>query len=257
MRKVVKSLAEGTVSRSTTCRTWTSAPGNRHLRAFLRHPRRHHSPRCRPPRRAWARPGWCRCIVREMTPRWLPRCEVLPAWEHYPSGERRQPIPAASHEPFHRKSEVRRIPEQYYWVHKRFKTRPPGEAEVSTEQHRERPAMPSSAPIHPPDPPRRPGRGGRPFRPTGPRRSGRLAYPGHHQPGPDRLHARASATAPERLLRRARARPDIWLGPGLPSMRPPPRLRRSPRPLPPRPNSSWTSSTSIPRPSAKGVGSAS
>ena len=27
-------------------------------------------------------------------------------------------------------SEVRRNPAQYYWVHKRFKTRPPGEASL-------------------------------------------------------------------------------------------------------------------------------
>jgi KDO2-lipid IV(A) lauroyltransferase len=27
-------------------------------------------------------------------------------------------------------AEVRRNPSQYYWVHKRFKTRPPGEASV-------------------------------------------------------------------------------------------------------------------------------
>ena len=25
-------------------------------------------------------------------------------------------------------TEVRRMPEQYFWLHKRFKTRPPGEA---------------------------------------------------------------------------------------------------------------------------------
>ena len=27
-------------------------------------------------------------------------------------------------------AEVRKSPEQYYWVHKRFKTRPPGEAKI-------------------------------------------------------------------------------------------------------------------------------
>ena len=27
-------------------------------------------------------------------------------------------------------AEVRKSPDQYYWVHKRFKTRPPGEAKL-------------------------------------------------------------------------------------------------------------------------------
>ena len=48
-----------------------------------------------------------------------------PAWENYPSGDlaadpRR--MTAFIEE------RVREMPEQYYWLHKRFKTRPPGEA---------------------------------------------------------------------------------------------------------------------------------
>jgi len=49
----------------------------------------------------------------------------LPAWENYPTRDFRADT--------HRMNAfiedcVRSIPEQYYWVHKRFKTRPPGEA---------------------------------------------------------------------------------------------------------------------------------
>ncbi len=62
--------------------------------------------------------------------RMLPRGEgyvvrFLPAWENYPG---------ASIEADTRRmnafieAEVRQMPEQYLWVHKRFKTRPPGEA---------------------------------------------------------------------------------------------------------------------------------
>jgi len=49
----------------------------------------------------------------------------LPAWENYPG---------ASVEADTRRmnafveEQVRQMPEQYLWVHKRFKTRPPGEA---------------------------------------------------------------------------------------------------------------------------------
>ena len=51
--------------------------------------------------------------------------ELLPAWEGYPTGDAAADLRrmnAAIEEL------VRRVPEQYYWVHKRFKTRPPGEA---------------------------------------------------------------------------------------------------------------------------------
>lgn len=51
----------------------------------------------------------------------------LPAWENYPtqdlhSDTRRMNAFIEEH--------VRDVPEQYYWVHKRFKTRPPGENKV-------------------------------------------------------------------------------------------------------------------------------
>ncbi|AEV25057.1 Lauroyl/myristoyl acyltransferase [Azospira oryzae PS] len=63
------------------------------------------------------------CIA-EMTPRGY-RVRLLPAWEHYPSGDVTADTRRVN---AFIESEVRRIPEQYYWVHKRFKTRPPGEA---------------------------------------------------------------------------------------------------------------------------------
>jgi len=59
-----------------------------------------------------------------MTPRGY-RVRLLPAWEHYPSGDVTADTRRVN---AFIESEVRRIPEQYYWVHKRFKTRPPGEA---------------------------------------------------------------------------------------------------------------------------------
>ncbi|MDH4151060.1 MAG: lipid A biosynthesis acyltransferase [Betaproteobacteria bacterium] len=48
-----------------------------------------------------------------------------PAWEHYPSGD-----VAADTRRMNAfiEERVREMPEQYYWLHKRFKTRPPGEA---------------------------------------------------------------------------------------------------------------------------------
>jgi KDO2-lipid IV(A) lauroyltransferase len=51
----------------------------------------------------------------------------LPAWEHWPSDD-----PLADTAAMNRwiESEIRRCPSQYFWVHKRFKTRPPGAASV-------------------------------------------------------------------------------------------------------------------------------
>jgi KDO2-lipid IV(A) lauroyltransferase len=53
--------------------------------------------------------------------------ELLPAWEDFPG-----PDPLADARRFNAfiEAQVRRMPEQYYWVHKRFKTRPPGEPGV-------------------------------------------------------------------------------------------------------------------------------
>lgn len=48
-----------------------------------------------------------------------------PAWEHYPGDD--ESADARRMNAFI-EERVREMPEQYYWLHKRFKTRPPGEA---------------------------------------------------------------------------------------------------------------------------------
>jgi len=52
------------------------------------------------------------------------RLRFYPAWDHYPSGDL-----AADTRRMNAfiEERVREMPEQYYWLHKRFKTRPPGE----------------------------------------------------------------------------------------------------------------------------------
>jgi len=53
------------------------------------------------------------------------RVRYLPVWTDFPSDD---PEADAARMNEWIASEVRRNPSQYYWVHKRFKTRPPGEA---------------------------------------------------------------------------------------------------------------------------------
>lgn len=53
--------------------------------------------------------------------------ELLPAWEDFPGDD---PVADARRFNAFVEEQVRRMPEQYYWVHKRFKTRPPGEPGV-------------------------------------------------------------------------------------------------------------------------------
>ena len=50
---------------------------------------------------------------------------VWPAWEAYPSDALEVDVARMNSE---LERMIRSMPEQYYWVHKRFKTRPPGEA---------------------------------------------------------------------------------------------------------------------------------
>jgi len=50
-----------------------------------------------------------------------------PAWTHFPGDD---PVADARRMNAFIEDRVREMPEQYYWVHKRFKTRPPGEAGV-------------------------------------------------------------------------------------------------------------------------------
>lgn len=49
---------------------------------------------------------------------------VYPAWENYPSGDVEADVRRMN---AFIEERVREIPEQYFWAHKRFKTRPPGE----------------------------------------------------------------------------------------------------------------------------------
>ncbi|MEZ5701795.1 MAG: lipid A biosynthesis acyltransferase [Burkholderiaceae bacterium] len=49
---------------------------------------------------------------------------IMPAWKDYPTGD---PHADARTMNQHLESMIATMPEQYYWVHKRFKTRPPGE----------------------------------------------------------------------------------------------------------------------------------
>jgi len=55
------------------------------------------------------------------------RLKVFKPWENYPSGNDEQD---ARHMNAVLEEHIRRMPEQYYWVHRRFKTRPPGEPPV-------------------------------------------------------------------------------------------------------------------------------
>ncbi|MGI4981833.1 MAG: lipid A biosynthesis lauroyl acyltransferase [Janthinobacterium lividum] len=53
------------------------------------------------------------------------RLKVFKPWENYPTGDE---VADARRMNEFLEEQVRKIPEQYYWVHKRFKTRPAGEA---------------------------------------------------------------------------------------------------------------------------------
>ena len=52
---------------------------------------------------------------------------LYPAWENFPSGN---PVDDARRMNAFIEERIREMPEQYFWVHKRFKTRPAGEASV-------------------------------------------------------------------------------------------------------------------------------
>jgi len=51
----------------------------------------------------------------------------MPAWENFP-GDSVEADTAQMNQFI--ESQVLRMPEQYFWLHKRFKTRPPGEQKV-------------------------------------------------------------------------------------------------------------------------------
>ncbi len=52
------------------------------------------------------------------------RLRVFKPWDNYPTGD--DTADARRMNAF-LEEQIRLMPEQYYWVHKRFKTRPPGE----------------------------------------------------------------------------------------------------------------------------------
>jgi KDO2-lipid IV(A) lauroyltransferase len=62
------------------------------------------------------------CIVRQVAEGY--EVEVMPAWENFP-GDSAEADTAFINRFI--EEQVLRMPEQYFWLHKRFKTRPPGE----------------------------------------------------------------------------------------------------------------------------------
>ncbi len=55
------------------------------------------------------------------------RLKVFEAWKEYPSDD---PVKDARRMNAFLEEQIQRMPEQYYWVHRRFKTRPPGEPSI-------------------------------------------------------------------------------------------------------------------------------
>ena len=55
------------------------------------------------------------------------RVRFVPAWTHWPSGH---PEADAAEMNRYIEEQIRAMPAQYFWVHKRFKTRPPGSSPV-------------------------------------------------------------------------------------------------------------------------------
>jgi KDO2-lipid IV(A) lauroyltransferase len=53
--------------------------------------------------------------------------ELLPVWDGFPTGDAIADTTLMNHR---LETWIREMPEQYYWVHRRFKTRPPGEPAV-------------------------------------------------------------------------------------------------------------------------------
>ena len=66
------------------------------------------------------------CITRQLPGAGGYVARLYPAWDDFPGAD-----PAADARRMNAfiEERVREMPEQYYWVHKRFKTRPPGEAQ--------------------------------------------------------------------------------------------------------------------------------
>jgi KDO2-lipid IV(A) lauroyltransferase len=66
------------------------------------------------------------CVTARLTPTGYD-VEVGPVWGHYPSADLQADVQRMNDELAQR---ILAMPEQYYWVHKRFKTRPADEASV-------------------------------------------------------------------------------------------------------------------------------
>jgi len=65
-------------------------------------------------------------VVPRLTPTGY-EVEVMPAWANYPTGDLVADTALVNQ---HLEGFIRTMPAQYYWVHKRFKTRPEGEPAV-------------------------------------------------------------------------------------------------------------------------------
>jgi KDO2-lipid IV(A) lauroyltransferase len=65
-------------------------------------------------------------VVSRITPQGY-EVQVMPAWSGFPSGD---PVADTVFMNLQLQSYIDTMPDQYYWVHKRFKTRPPGEKGV-------------------------------------------------------------------------------------------------------------------------------
>jgi KDO2-lipid IV(A) lauroyltransferase len=53
--------------------------------------------------------------------------QILPAWDNFPSGSMEEDTARMNKE---LENYIASMPAQYFWVHKRFKDRPPGEKSV-------------------------------------------------------------------------------------------------------------------------------
>ncbi len=65
-------------------------------------------------------------VVSRLTPQGYD-IEVMPAWPSFPSSD---PVTDTARMNMHLQTYIDTMPDQYYWFHKRFKSRPPGEASV-------------------------------------------------------------------------------------------------------------------------------
>lgn len=65
-------------------------------------------------------------VVPKLTP-WGYEVQVMPAWEHFPTGDIHADTTFVNQQ---LEKFINTMPAQYYWVHKRFKTRPAGVTEV-------------------------------------------------------------------------------------------------------------------------------